>query len=109
MSTAAKHTKPASGAPDPKDPAPFPEAMRSISKENEDLNPGSERITDGPGAPPEGAGTDAPGTSHTGQTTRGSYATDSSTGAGRYMDRSTGNFGVEPVDEQGEEDAIDPE
>ena len=91
-------------------PAPFADAMRTISKENEDLNPADERVTDGPGAPPEGPEDHSPSlTSHTGQTTRGSYATDSSTGAGRYMDHRTGTFGMDPVEDQGEDDAIDPQ
>ncbi len=48
----------------------------------------------------------------TGQTTRGSYATDSSTGGGRYQDH-TGVFAERPVaqpgtDQEKEPDPVDP-
>ena len=93
---------------DPTDPPEVKDALRQIRRENEDLNPGAQGQGQGPGAPPEGAAADLPGTTtHTGQTTRGSYATDSSTGTGRYMDRTTGTFGMEPLDPEGEDDAID--
>lgn len=87
----------------------FNNAMRRMSKENEDFNPGQERQTNGPGAPPAGAAEEtAPLTTHAGQTTRGNYATDSSTGAGRYMDHASGTFGMEPLDPEGNADAIVP-
>ncbi len=49
----------------------------------------------------------------TGQTTRGSYSTDPSTGAGRYADHRAGTFGMDDVaqpgnDQQVEPDPIDP-
>ena len=52
-----------------------------------------------------------PGGVQTGQTTRGSYGTDPSTGAGTYMDH-TGVFSGKPVaqpgnDEEEEPDAVD--
>ena len=80
------------------------DATRRIQREQEDLKPEAGPTTDGPGAPPEASTSDVARTSiHTGQTTRGSYGTDSSTGAGRYMDRTEGTFGTEPVDPEHEE------
>jgi hypothetical protein len=49
----------------------------------------------------------------TGQTTRGSFGTDQSTGSGTYMDRRSGQFGTDPVaqpdnDGSNEPDPVDP-
>ena len=92
----------------PPDPQPVQDAVRNIKRANEDLDPAANANAEGPGHASEGAGADTHATTtHSGQTTRGSYSTDSSTGAGRYMDHSSGTFGVEPVDEEGKDDAID--
>ncbi|HMC98337.1 MAG TPA: hypothetical protein VKG92_11815 [Flavobacteriales bacterium] len=94
------------GTPIPKTPQPVKDAMRHKGQANEKLHPEDLR-DEGPDnaleKPAEGPAT----TTHSGQTTRGSYATDSSTGAGRYQDHKTGTFGVDPLDESTEE-PIDP-
>ncbi len=45
----------------------------------------------------------------TGQTGRGSYSTDTSTGAGRYADHRSGTFGVSPVAQPGNDEQVEPD
>ena len=45
----------------------------------------------------------------TGQTARGSYSTDTSTGAGRYADHRSGTFGVEDVAQPGNDENVEPD
>lgn len=45
----------------------------------------------------------------TGQTTRGSYSTDQSTGAGAYQDHRAGKFGVDPVAQPGNDEDVEPD
>lgn len=44
-----------------------------------------------------------------GQTTRGAYSTDASTGAGRYADHRAGKFGTEDVAQPGNDQRIEPD
>lgn len=74
---------------------------------------GTERPDEIPDLDEAGGGSMPTGT-QTGQTGRGSYGTDQSTGGGAYMDRSAGTFGTEPVaqpgtDQENEPDAVDPQ
>jgi hypothetical protein len=73
---------------------------------------GMEREAEVPDLDEVGGNGMASGT-QTGQTTRGSYGSDQSTGAGTYMDRRSGIFGNEPVaqpdnDQENEPDPVDP-
>lgn len=52
---------------------------------------------------------DLPTGIQTGQTTRGSYSTDASTGAGRYADHRAGKFGTEDVAQPGNDQLIEPD
>lgn len=45
----------------------------------------------------------------TGQTGRGSYSTDTSTGAGHYADHRAGTFGVESVAQPGNDEDVEPD
>ncbi len=45
----------------------------------------------------------------TGQTTRGSYSTDPSTGAGRYADHRAGTFGMDDVAQPGNDQLVEPD
>ena len=45
----------------------------------------------------------------TGQTGRGSYSTDTSTGAGRYADHRAGAFGVNDVAQPGNDEDVEPD
>lgn len=45
----------------------------------------------------------------TGQTTRGAYSTDTSTGAGRYADHRAGTFGVDDVAQPGNDEEVEPD
>lgn len=45
----------------------------------------------------------------TGQTARGSYSTDTSTGAGRYADHRAGTFGVDDVAQPGNDEDVEPD
>jgi hypothetical protein len=45
----------------------------------------------------------------TGQTARGSYSTDTSTGAGRYGDHRAGVFGVDDVAQPGNDEDVEPD
>ena len=45
----------------------------------------------------------------TGQTGRGSYSTDTSTGAGHYADHRSGTFGVDPVAQPGNDEDVEPD
>lgn len=45
----------------------------------------------------------------TGQTTRGSYSTDPSTGAGRYADHRAGKFGTANVAQPGNDQSVEPD
>ena|GEM_PF-2390726 len=45
----------------------------------------------------------------TGQTTRGSYSTDTSTGAGRYADHRAGTFGMDDVAQPGNDEDVEPD
>ena len=45
----------------------------------------------------------------TGQTARGSYSTDTSTGAGRYGDHRSGTFGVDGVAQPGNDEEVEPD
>ena len=52
---------------------------------------------------------DMPTGIQTGQTTRGSYSTDPSTGAGRYADHRAGKFGTEDVAQPGNDQSLEPD
>ena len=45
----------------------------------------------------------------TGQTTRGSYSTDQSTGGGGYHDHRAGQFGVDQVAQPGNDEDVEPD
>lgn len=45
----------------------------------------------------------------TGQTTRGSYSTDTSTGGGRYADHRAGRFGTTDVAQPGNDQTVEPD
>ena len=45
----------------------------------------------------------------TGQTSRGSYSTDQSTGGGAYHDHRAGQFGVDPVAQPGNDEDVEPD
>ncbi|MBK9420948.1 MAG: hypothetical protein IPN44_07830 [Flavobacteriales bacterium] len=45
----------------------------------------------------------------TGQTARGSYSTDQSTGGGAYHDHRAGQFGVDPVAQPGNDEDVEPD
>ncbi len=62
----------------------------------------------------EAGGGSMPAGIQTGQTSRGAYATDQSTGGGTYVDHTSGTFGTRPVaqpgtDEESEPDQVDPQ
>lgn len=50
-----------------------------------------------------------PNGTQSGQTSRGSYSTDPSTGAGRYADHRSGQFGTEDVAQPGDDNEKEPD
>jgi hypothetical protein len=118
---------------EPRKPSPYEQDPGSGGREDERVNEGKETVVreeEGVGMKPKdvpardtrrtselseedvvigGEEDILPSGIQTGQTSRGSYSTDTSTGGGRYADHRAGAFGVDDVAQPGNDEDVEPD